>query len=107
MSTWRIVRGQLSGLGNALAASLPQQLVASFLLLPRPLPIPAVAPPPTAVGVARRQAPTVGRAPAKGGLANRRVSSRRRPTTSNRQVRSGSPVLPGRRARAAGWVRPA
>src|SRR5260370_34190552 len=37
MSTWRIGRGQLSGLGNALAASLPQQLVAYFRLVPRVL----------------------------------------------------------------------
>src|SRR5712692_1901369 len=37
MSTWRMVRGQLSGLGNALAASLPQQLVAYFRLVPRVL----------------------------------------------------------------------
>ena len=35
MSTWRIVRGQLSGLGNAVAASLPQQLVAYFCFIPR------------------------------------------------------------------------
>src|SRR5258708_33460860 len=34
MSTWRMVRGQLSGRGM-LAASLPQQLVAYFLLMPR------------------------------------------------------------------------
>src|SRR5216683_5754145 len=36
MSTWRIVRGQLSGRGM-LAASLPQQLVAYFRLVPRVL----------------------------------------------------------------------
>src|SRR6266852_1351485 len=34
MSTWRMVRGQLSGRGM-LAASLPQQLVAYFRLVPR------------------------------------------------------------------------
>src|SRR5260370_35612039 len=37
MSRWRSVGGQLSGLGNALAASLPQQLVAYFRLVPRVL----------------------------------------------------------------------
>src|SRR5260370_29995202 len=37
MSRWRSVGGQLSGLGNALAASLPQELVAYFRLVPRVL----------------------------------------------------------------------